>query len=152
MALPDELRDFLDINIVETNIEVTEMLVTPKNKGDLINFANLIEEEITAFLRRRTKAGDNAAELKSKMVFAEKIKITERFLQAIDPQDPHHHTHIEFAESIRLLRNISAHNAGIDAKTALNLAANPVIAELAKDFPESGWKSVEALRNHLNKY
>lgn len=152
MEIPDELRNFLDLDKAEERLDVTGMMVSPEKKGDLINFANLIEEEMDAFLQRRARQGDGAAQLKKNARFVDKIKATENVLKSIAPQNPNHSTHIEFAETIRRLRNIAAHNTGIGIQEAEDLADDAVVVALAKDFPQSGWTAVGALRDHLSEY
>lgn len=152
MEIPDELRNFLDLDKAEERLDVAGMMVGPDKKGGLINFANLIEEEMDAFLHRRAQQGDGVAQVRTQARFADKIKATETVLISIDPQNSEHSTHIEFAETIRRLRNIAAHNTGIGIQEAQDLADDPAVVALAKEFPQSGWTAIGALRDHLSKY
>ncbi|MFA7345852.1 MAG: hypothetical protein WC003_16250 [Terrimicrobiaceae bacterium] len=74
MEIPEELRNFLNIDKVEARLDVASLLTDSTKKGELINFANLAEEELDNYLARHNQA------VKSGAPFADKITLAEAVL------------------------------------------------------------------------
>ena len=152
MEIPDDLREFINLDRVEDRINVANMVVKPELKGQVIDFANLAEELMDEFLTIQYAKGQPSAFVKKKAVFGDKIKATQATLIAIDPANSEHTLHIDFSECIRDIRNAVAHNAGMASSELLRLADIPLVVELASAFPASGWTRICSLRRHLQAY
>ena len=116
MEIPEDLRNFLNLEKVEARIDVASLLTDPTKKGDLINFANLAEEELDRYFSRHSQA------VKSGATFADKITLAETVLLRVQSNTNLHKPHLEFLQMLRKLRNKGAHRVGPDLNTAEELA------------------------------
>jgi hypothetical protein len=146
MDIPKELKE-----LTMEEFEIISKLVN--HKQEIIDFANLAEDEIDKFLSRFRSspkhANDSDASLSSKADFNDKINCLSRVLPKVEPNQHKIQRYVQMLHAIRKIRNAVAHDAGISTEAAKKLLKDNEIVAFMRDFPESGWKFIKEFRDYL---
>jgi hypothetical protein len=153
MDIPEDLKQFLNLDDAEKRLDLVGGLVTPEKKGNLISLAALAEEEIATFLTRYfalpTRLDDFQSLTANNLTFHKKIEALKKVLPKLDATEANYKPHFEFLRALKKLRNTAAHSYGLNLEHAAKLSTDAEIAHLVSDFPKNLWTRVTALRDYL---
>ena len=154
MDIPENLKQFLNLDNGEKHIDLVSGLVTPEKKGNLISLAALAEEEITKFLTRyfalpaRVEGFESL--MANSMTFHHKIEALKKIVPKLDAIEDNYKPHFEFLRALKKLRNTAAHSYSASIDQAKELASDAEVIHIVTDFPKNLWARIAVLQSYLS--